>query len=433
MLRYPLSIVCPVRRLLVLLSLLLAALLPVAAAAGELRVHVFDVGQGDAMLIVSPAGKTVLVDAGPREASPRLMARLHALVKGQIDLELMTHPHADHIGGMEDVLKSLGARIFMEPGFDHPSPLYSQLLKTVESKGIALKVGKAGNNVEIGGGASMHLLAPSSPQLSGTRSDANANSIVLRLSYGKTAFYLAADSEAETERRILEAGEELASDVYKVAHHASRHSSTAELLEKVRPAVAVVSVGAGNEYGHPTRETLDRLEAVHARVLRTDLDGEIVFRSDGERVSFSIEKEGGLAPIESLPVVQKPSAAVGADVSKRKSVRAAAPASKPRSSVVARPRPEKREKPVPSPEQDRAGPPDLGDTQEQPEPPVAAVARHEAPPPSPDGYVASKNSQVYHRPECHNAARIKPENVLHFVTREEAEGSARRPAKDCNP
>lgn len=397
--RYPLATVRSLRRLVPsILALLLVVSAPGAALAAELVVHVLDVGQGDAIFIRSPAGKTVLVDAGPPESASRLTSRLHDLVQSQIDLVLMTHPHADHIGGMEAVLKDVGARIFMEPGFDHPSPLYANLLKTVESKGVQLKVGKAGNNVEIGGGAVMHLLAPKD-FFHNTRSDANANSIVIRLTFGKTAFYLAADSEAETEKRILEGGEELASDVYKVAHHGSRFSSTAELLEKIRPKIAVVSVGAGNDYGHPTRQALDRLEAVKAEVLRTDLDGEVVLHSDGEKVTYATEKGGGLALAEEKPaeVVEPPT-----------------------------PKPETKKpapaKPAPQP-------------QPQPQPKAKTITIGDeggAERPSPGGYVASRNSDVFHKPECSNAQRIKPANLIRFKTREEA-AAAKRPAKDCNP
>jgi len=378
---------------LALLALLLVVSAPGAALAADLAVHVLDVGQGDAIFIRSPAGKTVLVDAGPPEAAGRLLGRLKELTQGQIDLVLMTHPHADHIGGMAQVIRELGARIFMEPGFDHPSPLYAELLKAVEAKGVKLKVGRAGNNVEIGGGAVMHLLAPAEPFFSGTRSDANANCVVVRLTYGKTAFYLAADSEAETEKRILESGEELRSDVYKVAHHGSRHSSTPELLEKIRPRIAVVSVGAGNDYGHPTRQTLDRLDAVRAEVLRTDFDGEVVLRSDGEKVTYTTEKGGGLALAE-----EKPAEDPGA------------------SDPPARPEPRKTGKTA------------KGRTAE-----LTGSGGNDGPgPASSGGYVASRNSEVFHRPECHNAGRIKPSNLVHFRTREEAM-AAKRPAKDCNP
>jgi beta-lactamase superfamily II metal-dependent hydrolase len=389
------------------IALLLVVFAPGAARAADLTVHVLDVGQGDAIFIRSPAGKTVLVDAGTPESAHRLTSRLRELVPGQIDLVLMTHPHADHIGGMEAVIRDIGARIFMEPGFDHPSPIYSNVLKAVEAKNVQLKVGKAGNNVELGGGAVMHLLAPKDPFFHGTRSDANANSIVIRLTYGKTAFYLAADSEAETEKRILESGEDLSADVYKVAHHGSRHSSTAELLEKIHPKIAVVSVGAGNDYGHPTRQALDRLEAAHAEVLRTDLDGEVVLHSDGEKVTYGTEKGGGLAL---------------ADVKAAETIETPTPAPRPEPKKAAA-KPPPPPTPVPTPKGKTinltgGGGGDEGGAAERPS--------------SAGGYVASRNSDVFHKPECNNAGRIKPANLLRFKTREEAAAS-KRPAKDCNP
>ncbi len=420
--RYPLEIVTTSRRVLLTLLALLALLVPALAQAADLTVHVLDVGQGDSILIVSPVGKTVLVDAGPPDSARHLAARVRELVGGsQLDLLLMTHPHADHIGGMEAVLEAVGARIFMEPGFDHASPLYSRLLRTLESKGVALKVGEAGRNVDLGGGASLRLLAPAKPFFKRTRSDANANSIVMRLTYRNTAFYLSADSEAETERRILQSGEELRADVYKVAHHGSRHSNTRELLEQVRPKIAVVSVGAGNDYGHPTRQALDRLEAARAEVLRTDLDGEIILKSDGERVIYATEKGGGFA-VTTPPVVEERPAPVPVV---RETPRRDPPRPRePKTQVKDEPRPKEVEvavtQPTPPPTRPAAKTIDL-------EPRPAPT------PASSDGYVGSRNSQVFHRAGCDNALRIKPENLIRYKTREEAVGDGRRPGKDCNP
>ena len=284
------------RRWLSLLALLVALLAQGQALAAALTLRVFDVGQGDAMLVVSPTGKTVLIDGGPPEAGRRLAHRLEKLVKGPLDLIVMTHPHADHLGGMAAALAAVGARAFLEPGFDHPSPLYRDLLRALEARKVPLRVGRAGDTIDLGGGATMHLLAPREPLLVGTRSDANANSIVARVAFGRTAFYLAADSEEQTERRILESGEPVASDVYKVAHHGSAHSSETALLERIRPGFAVISVGGHNDYGHPARAALERLGALRAVVLRTDRDGEIVFESDGDRVTYSTEKSAAARP-----------------------------------------------------------------------------------------------------------------------------------------
>jgi hypothetical protein len=288
-------------------------------------------------------------------------------------------------------------------------------LKTLESKQVALKLGEAGRNVDLGGGASMHLLAPSQPLFHGTRSDANANSIVVRVTYGKTAFYLSADSETETEQAVLKSGEEIGSDVYKVAHHGSRHSSGRDLLERIHPKIAVVSVGAGNDYGHPTRAALDRLEAVHAEILRTDLDGEIVLKSDGEKVTYSTEKGGGLAgPAPAVATVEDKPAPVE---------------TRPANGKAHNDKPPHEVKPA---RPDNHHENNIGNNTvrlDDTPPPKQAPT----PTPSAGGYVASKNSQVFHKPECTNAGRIKSENMLHFGTRDEAMGSGRRPAKDCNP
>lgn len=371
-------------RLSVLVALLVAWLGSAAAFAADLTLHIFDVGQGDGMLILSPTGKTVLVDGGPPEARAKLAARIKELVHGPIDLMIMTHPHADHLGGLEAVLDAVGARIFMEPGFDHPSPLYNHLLEALEKKKVPLKIGEAGRNIDLGGGASMHLLAPSKPFLRNTRSDVNACSIVFRMTYGSTSFFLAADSEDETEQRILATGETLASDVYKVAHHGSRHSSSGALLERIHPKIAVVSVGARNDYGHPTRAALERLEAVNAQVLRTDLEGEIVLKSDGAKVTYVTEKGSGIAPSTATSPEVFASAA----------------------------------------EPERHSAPKKGVHIEH-ERPATGNAAH--------GFAASRSSRVFHRDDCANVSHIKAAKVVRFASRDEATASGRRPAKDCNP
>jgi beta-lactamase superfamily II metal-dependent hydrolase len=425
-----------------LLALLVAWLLSASAAAAELTVHFFDVGQGDAILIVSPAGKTVLVDAGPPEATEALTQRLKRLLTAPIDMVVMTHPHADHIGGMERVIQSVGARLFMEPGYDHPSPLYDQLLATLEAKQIPVKIGEAGRNVELGGGASLRLLAPSKPLFHGTRSDANANTIVARLTYGNTAFYLAGDSEQETEDRILASGEDVTANVYKVAHHGSRHSSSKKLLARIKPQVAIVEVGANNDYGHPTREALDRLEAAGAKVYRTDLDGEIVVRSDGSSIAVSTERGASQQPTvapapfhDERPVVEtapersrsdkaKPTKGKKAQGKKQAAAEEPDEADEPPPHAPA-PAPVVHEAPVvatPAPAQPEDAP--------KPVPLERKASRQAAPAAY---YVGSANSEVFHVPTCPNAAKIKPGYLVRYEKREDAVAAGRRPAKDCNP
>lgn len=416
------------RRLITWITLLLAWVFSASASAAGLSIYFFDVGQGDAILIVSPAGKTVLIDAGPPAAGKALERRLKQILSAPIDLLVMTHPHADHLGGMERVLQGVGARLFMEPGIDHPSPLYAALLEQLEQKQVPLRIGEAGRNVELGGGATLRLLAPSKPFLSGTRSDANANCIVARLTYGRTAFYFGCDSERETEKRILKSGEELSANVYKVAHHGSRHSSGERLLKRIKPEIAIVSVGANNDYGHPTRATLDRLESKGIKVYRTDLDGEILVRSNGEDISVSTERglEGA-----SLVIAETDKPAVDAEPAKRSQSKSRDKRASRRSKGKAGKRAQ-LERPVatapaassPATATAPAADPAPVATTKPTAVPVARTA---------SGYVGSVNSTVFHVPGCTNAEKILPKNLVRFSTRDEAIAAGRRPARDCNP
>ncbi|HZI07004.1 MAG TPA: ComEC/Rec2 family competence protein, partial [Archangium sp.] len=286
-------------RLLLVLFALLAALPGRAAPTPAprepplkpLTVYFFDVGQGDAALIVSPTGKTVLIDGGPPEADEALVPRLRQLVQGPIDLVVLTHPHLDHLGGLVKILQAVGARRFMDPGFDHPSESYRKLLDVVGQK-VGQVMTPTPNpsspetllTVGLGEGVTLTLLWPRTPRdafLANTRSDVNANSIVAKLTYGKTAFLFTGDAEPETESFLLTRPIDFTSTVLKVAHHGGKHSSTAPFLAAVKPQAAVISCGTGNDYGHPTPEALQRLGDVGARVFRTDLQGEVLAVSNG--------------------------------------------------------------------------------------------------------------------------------------------------------
>jgi beta-lactamase superfamily II metal-dependent hydrolase len=280
-------------------------------------VYFFDVGQGDAALIVSPAGKTVLIDGGPPEAGERLAERLRELVPGPLDLVILTHPHLDHLGGLSRAISAVGARRFMDPGFDHPSEAYRELLEYVGREvGQVMtptpnpKTPEALLTIGLGEGVTLTLLWPRHPRepfLTRTRSDANSNSIVARLTYGKTAVLFTGDAEEDTEEHLLRKSRDVTATVLKVAHHGGKYSSTEPFLAAVRPQAAVISCGAGNEYGHPTQETLGRLEAVGARVFRTDVQGEVLAVSDGATFTLST-RQGKSAPLLTPARGEAPSA-----------------------------------------------------------------------------------------------------------------------------
>ena len=369
------------QKLLWLLALVAASLFPAppralaAPSHPELRVYFFDVGQGDAELIVSPTGKTVLIDAGPPEAQRALAARLRQLLHAPLDLALLTHPHLDHLGGMRSALAVRGAKAFMDSGFRHPSAAYAALLTYLSDQGIRVLNATQGRKIDLGGGAVLTLLAPPRPFFHGTRSDPNANSVVARLTYGARSVLFSGDAEAETEAMLVRNGG-IAADVLKVPHHGSRYSSTEAFLAAVKPKVAVISCGVGNDYGHPAPEALARLAAIGARIYRTDVNGEVDLTTDGQALNVHPARSPATAP----------------------------PAGPLR---------------VP------AGPLRVKNAASHPSTARSAQAA--------DGYVASRHSRVFHRPDCRGAEHIKPDNRVVFSSRQAAIDSGRHPAKDCNP
>lgn len=265
-------------------ALLLAALLAgwPTAAAPKLRVEFLSVGQGDAALVTSPEGKRVLIDGGPRQAAPKLLHRLRG--HGPLDLVVLTHRHADHLGGLEAVVRGPGTRLYMDAPFPHPSPAYAALLRALEERKVAVRQATRGRTIDLGGQARLVLLTPPEPAITGSRSDVNANGLVIRLEHRKVAVLFAGDAEPPTERWLLSTGVPLRAAALKVAHHGGASSSSLRFLRAVKPDVAVISVGANNPYGHPAPATLARLAQVGARIYRTDRDGTIVLESDGERL-----------------------------------------------------------------------------------------------------------------------------------------------------
>lgn len=258
-----------------------------AVDSPTVTIHFLDIGQGDAILIRTADDKTVLLDAGPPEARSSLLDRLRALGISALDAMIITHAHADHVGGTKAVLEGFPVKLFLDPGYAHTSSMYAGILETIEAKGIRYRQPRRGFKVKLGQYATMAFLAPEEPLLAGTRSDVNANSFVIKLSIGDVDVMLTGDAEAETEARVLAGAEApLECEVLKVAHHGSEYSSTVAFLDAVHPVAGVISVGVGNRYGHPAPPTLRKLEKAGIQVFRTDTDGEVVLQSDGKTWSL---------------------------------------------------------------------------------------------------------------------------------------------------
>jgi competence protein ComEC len=249
----------------------------------QLQIYMLDVGQGDSLLIVTPEKKTILIDGGLAKSSETILASLQQHQITQIDLVVATHPHADHIGGLNKVLAAIPVKAFLDSGQAHPTQTYRKMLQAVKANVGNMRIARQGQTFTLDSGITLAILGPSEPLLEKVSgSEENANSVILKLTYGNFRMLFTGDSEDETEERLLENHLDLQAQVLKVAHHGSNYATTDEFLQAVKPAVAIISCGQDNDYGHPAPNTLARLKNAQIKVHRTDLEGEIRVISDGQ-------------------------------------------------------------------------------------------------------------------------------------------------------
>ncbi|AGB19619.1 ComEC/Rec2 family competence protein [Thermoanaerobacterium thermosaccharolyticum] len=262
-----------------------------ANTAGLLKVHFLDVGQGDSIFIQSPSGKTMLIDAGVPQMGNKVVNYLKNLGVKKIDILVGTHPHEDHIGGMDYVIDNFDIGQFYMPKVTTNTKTFEYVLNAARNKGLKIDVAKAGVSLDLGPEASAMMIAPN-----GTKyDDLNEYSAVIKLNYGDTSFLFTGDAGAESEKEMINQGYDLKSDVLKIGHHGSSTSTTAAFLDAVDPEYAVISCGKGNDYGHPHSVTLKKLKARNIPVYRTDECGTIVATSDGHSISFNV-KPGDYVP-----------------------------------------------------------------------------------------------------------------------------------------
>ena len=282
---------------------LLVAIFPFSPtrAAGKLEASILDVGQGDSLFIVSPGGKTMLIDGGgafggfsgrpepsgvdPGEeaVSPYLWSRGFK----KIDVVALTHAHQDHLGGLTAVLENFRVgQLWI--GREVGSQALARLEELARARGVSVQHEIRGQKFDWDG-AEGEFLWPETPSTEVAASPKNNDSLVLRLRYGNRTLMLPGDAEKAAERNILAENDEetMHADVLKVGHHGSKNSTTPEFLAAVRPKIAIISSGDGNPYGHPSPELMDRLQTAGIHILRTDTNGAVHVLTDGERIEVS--------------------------------------------------------------------------------------------------------------------------------------------------
>jgi len=282
------------------LAILLAVALPCAfrqhareQQASALRVTFLDVGKGDAAVIETPSGKVIVVDTGGKLAdgadhgSRTIAPFLRAHGRNKIGVLLLTHPHPDHIAGAATLLKEFPVSVLIDNGVDVELPEVQRYRQAARERDVPVHVGARGTSISIGEGIVLRMLAP--PRSNKAFGRVNNSSIVLRLEYGKTAFLLTGDAEADSEAEMLASGQNVACNVLKVGHHGSNASTSEELLAAAHPQIAVISVNSGNRIGYPHPELLDRLHRAGARIYRTDKNGSVTCLSDGAQIRVETE------------------------------------------------------------------------------------------------------------------------------------------------
>lgn len=273
-----------------------------AAKSSQLNVYYFDVGQGDSILIQTPKGENILIDGGNNDKGDDVVRYLKTLHVTDLTAVIATHPDADHIGGLDTVLQNVVVKSVYTPKVTHSTQTYEDFLEAVKQEGLKLKEAKAGVTLGLTGAAAK-FVGP----VKSYGNEMNDWSAVVKVTFGSNSFLFTGDAPIRSEEDMIAAGEDLRADVLKVGHHGAHTSTSQSFLSAVKPKYAIISVGKGNRYGHPTDEILNRLKQNGIKIYRTDEMKTILAISDGKNVS--IKSVPGLTPNHSTVTNTQPSPA----------------------------------------------------------------------------------------------------------------------------
>ncbi|NGT91930.1 ComEC/Rec2 family competence protein [Clostridium perfringens] len=251
-----------------------------------MSVTYLNVGQGDSQLI-QVNGINMLIDAGTNAGANDLVKDLKNRGIKTIDIAIATHPHEDHIGGMDEVLENFDVKSFYAPKVAHTTKTYENMLKAVKNEGLKIKQIKEGTKIDLGKDTEVQVYSPVKSQYE----ELNNYSPVMKISYGQNSFMFTGDAESLVEKEILNENKDLKADVLKLGHHGSHSSTSEEFLKAVDPSIAIVSCAKDNKYGHPHKETMSNLKKAGITVYETFRDGDITISSNGKKLDVKLHSE----------------------------------------------------------------------------------------------------------------------------------------------
>jgi competence protein ComEC len=253
--------------------------------SGQMSVSFIDVGQGDSILVKTPNGKNILIDTSTKDEKDKFFSYIEINKIKRIDVLIATHPHEDHIGNMAELISNYDIGDIYMPKVTSNTKTFLNVMDAVRKKGLKIKSARTGVSFETDG-VKFEMLSPNKDKYESL----NNYSPVIKVKYGEKVFLLTGDAEKLSESEILSKGYDIKADVIKIGHHGSSSSSSKEFIKKVNPVYAVVSCGQGNDYNHPHKETVKLLSSLGIKLYRTDIDGSIVFTTDGKSIKINTFK-----------------------------------------------------------------------------------------------------------------------------------------------